>query len=377
MDSAQDTSFRPHLLDSVVVMKEDNKRYVLCFCGDKVNRSIVPHMKKIHPEQWFEWVTIFVNLQSIGYSLKKIMHTFRDSNDELLFSWTVIEREIRSVVESGLLPYSPPPIQRVAEWEPPQFEVEKTTVWDFPKRGTWAVHSGDYRGNWPPQLVRNLILKYTKPGDIVLDPFMGGGTTLIEAWLLQRFSIGVDISKLAYSTTMTRIEEMKRLAGADKRISMVSRYKPKVIHGDSTTVDDTSVFADVQSKSINLLCIHPPYLNVLKYTNRDQKDLSSINDPIEFFCKMVDFAKNYTKFLAPDNTCAVLIGDVRRKGRNIPLSSYILNAFLNVGYVLMETIIKTQNHERSSQFYSTLPGSHLLAHEYLYILKWPCIPEST
>ena len=52
--------------------------------------------------------------------------------------------------------------------------------------------------------MRNIILKYTQPGDLVLDAFMGGGTTLIEAWLLNRRSVGIDVSKLAYQTTSAR-----------------------------------------------------------------------------------------------------------------------------------------------------------------------------
>lgn len=72
------------------------------------------------------------------------------------------------------------------KYKPEQFELEDTTIWSFKKRGNWATHKGDYRGNCPPQVPRNLILKYTKEGDIVLDTFCGSGTTMIEAKLLNR-----------------------------------------------------------------------------------------------------------------------------------------------------------------------------------------------
>jgi hypothetical protein len=58
-----------------------------------------------------------------------------------------------------------------------------TTVWSFPTRGFWA-----------PQMARALIEMYTEPGDLVLDPMVGSGTTCIEARLLGRNCIGVDIS---------------------------------------------------------------------------------------------------------------------------------------------------------------------------------------
>lgn len=61
--------------------------------------------------------------------------------------------------------------------QPKSFSPEQTTIWSFPDRGKWATHSGDYRGNWSPYVPRNLILRYSKPGDWILDQFLGSGTT--------------------------------------------------------------------------------------------------------------------------------------------------------------------------------------------------------
>ena len=301
---------RPQLLDSVVVFKNGKSRSVLCFCGESVNRSIVPHMKKSHAEVWLEWIKVFIALRSDGFSFKKIMRMFGTKDGPLLFSWTVIDREIRSLVESGTVPYSPPPVRNVKFWEPSKFKVETTTVWDFPERGKWAVHMGDYRGNWPPQLVRNLILKYTGPGDIVLDPFMGGGTTLIEAWLLGRPSVGFDLSLLAHYTTEHRLLEMESFALNDDRITIGQDYKPKLIRGDATDMNNELKCDVIQPESIKLMCVHPPYLNALKYTNGDDRDLSSIDEPQEFLRRLAQFAANSAPYLAADHTCALLIGDV-------------------------------------------------------------------
>jgi len=49
------------------------------------------------------------------------------------------------------------------------YKLQNTTLWSFPKRGNWSTHKGDYRGNWSPHIPKNLILKYTKPKDIVLE----------------------------------------------------------------------------------------------------------------------------------------------------------------------------------------------------------------
>jgi len=77
------------------------------------------------------------------------------------------------------------------------FKKEITTVWSFPERGDWATHNPKYRGNFAPQIPRNLILRYSREGDIVLDPTVGSGTTLIETKLLKRKGIGFDINPSA------------------------------------------------------------------------------------------------------------------------------------------------------------------------------------
>ena len=83
-------------------------------------------------------------------------------------------------------------MSKIKKWEPDDFELEMTTHWSFPKRGDWATHDAKWRGNWSPYIPRNIILRYSQEGDLVLDQFAGGGTTLVEAKLLNRDIIGVD-----------------------------------------------------------------------------------------------------------------------------------------------------------------------------------------
>ena len=78
--------------------------------------------------------------------------------------------------------------------QPENFELETNTVWAFPDRGKWATHDAKYRGNWSPYIPRNVILRYSQEGDTVLDPFVGGGTTAVEAKLTNRNFIGFDIN---------------------------------------------------------------------------------------------------------------------------------------------------------------------------------------
>ena len=83
----------------------------------------------------------------------------------------------------------------------PEIPLEWNTVWSFPERGSWATHSPKYRGNFAPQIPRNIIEMYTEKGDSVLDPMAGAGTTLIEAKLLVRNALGLDINPKAIELT--------------------------------------------------------------------------------------------------------------------------------------------------------------------------------
>jgi len=60
---------------------------------------------------------------------------------------------------------------------------------------THGIHS--FAAKLPPQLPRLFIEHLTKPGDLVLDPMVGSGTTLVECLLSKRLGVGVDIDPLA------------------------------------------------------------------------------------------------------------------------------------------------------------------------------------
>jgi hypothetical protein len=114
---------------------------------------------------------------------------------------------------------------------PDDYTLERTTVWSFPDRGNWATHKGNYRGNWSPYIPRNLILKYSKKGDWVLDQMMGSGTTLVEAKLLERNAIGVDINLDAVMVARDRL---------NFHYSTLLEYKEPIIKtywGDARNLD--------------------------------------------------------------------------------------------------------------------------------------------
>ena len=69
--------------------------------------------------------------------------------------------------------------------------------WTSRQRAAHSLHEVSYRACFKPQLPRFFIERFTQPGDWVFDPYMGRGTTLLEAAFLGRVPVGCDINPLS------------------------------------------------------------------------------------------------------------------------------------------------------------------------------------
>lgn len=285
-----------------------------------------------------------------------------------LFSWTVIEHELRKMEESGEANLDVWQKEKIVNWEPEDFVRKETTVWDFPSRGNWAVHQSDYRGNWPPQLIRNLIISYTEKGDYVADLFLGGGTTLIECWLTERRGIGIDISDYAIKTTCARLLELETKAPIDKL--GIEPIKPIVHKGDSRECGRIFESMDIKTNSIALMCAHPPYLDALHYSENVKGDLSRMKDVRDFLSAIRAIAVEAKPWLKRNGVFALLVGDVRRDGKLEPLGFKITEEFVRAGYEIKEIIVKTQNKDLSTNLWAKNGKLKFrIAHEYLLIFS--------
>lgn len=337
------------------------------YCRRLVKVTLVTHLRRDHPSEWDEWTKEFVRLYNETNDLKRVMRAFTNSEGQLILSWTVVDQEVkRRVSKTGIAPrfLQKPNITR---WHPTTDEYSKftTTVWDVPRRGAWGVHQSTYRGNWAPQIPRAIMETYSKAGDSVLDPFMGGGTTLLEAWSLGRHATGYDVSEIALEMTRSRLHELEVKAESDS-LHGLPNVRIEAKRGDARQL------TEMKTESIDLICTHPPYADALKYSHDQAADLSLIRDPVSFMDELAVAGARFFAILKPGGYCALLIGDVRREGVLFPLGFETLNRFRSLGFILDEIIIKTQNQDRSTEFFfkdSTV--RFRIRHEYLLILRKP------
>ena len=194
------------------------------------------------------------------------------------------------------------------------------------------------------------MLRYSNPGDWVLDQFLGSGTTLVEAKLLNRNAIGVDINPQSISLS-------------EKNLNFECETQSKIFvrNGDAT---DLSFIKD---NKIDFICTHPPYANIINYSADIEGDISLLNEH-DFFESINKVAKEALRVLKKGKCCAVMIGDKRHRGNVVPLGFHLMQGFLNAGFKLKEIIIKEQHNCKSTDKWINVEKKFLmLAHEYIFV----------
>ena len=245
--------------------------------------------------------------------------------------------------------------KKIKKWAPDDFELEMTTHWSFPKRGNWATHDAKWRGNWSPYIPRNVLLRYSKEGDWVLDQFAGGGTTLVEAKLLNRNIIGVDVNDVALERCKEKVDFEHEGANGEVCIRK----------GDARNLEF------IEDERIDLICTHPPYANIIQYSEALSNDLSRLKVN-QFLKEMKAVAAESYRVLKKDKFCAVLMGDTRQKGHMVPLSFEVMRIFEDAGFRLKELIIKEQHNCKATGYWKTNSVKYnflLIAHEYLFVFR--------
>lgn len=130
-----------------------------------------------------------------------------------------------------------------------------TCKWkDSPKNMGNKLHSiCSYMAMFPPSLPYHFINKYSKEGDIILDPFSGRGTTVLEACLLGRIGIGNDKNPLAYVLTKTKANIPSKNRILTRITKLKEQFKPLSINIFNTDPNIKMIFSDYTLKQLIFL----------------------------------------------------------------------------------------------------------------------------
>jgi len=222
-------------------------------------------------------------------------------------------------------------------------QIESTTLWDFPRQNYGDKPHGNnkYNGVTPAFVIWNLLQRYTKEGDLVVDPMVGSGTTIDVAKELNRKVIGYDLNVV----------------------------RPEVIKNDSRQIP-------LQNDSVDFVFIDSPYSNNIRYSD-DLRCIGKIScESSKFYDELEKTAKEIFRILKPSKAMAWVIADQWIK-RKFTATGFLMWQRLEKYFEPMDIICLTRHnqtsntglwHNRARQF-----NFYLRGFKYLFIMKKPII----
>ncbi|MDD3376866.1 MAG: DNA methyltransferase [Candidatus Riflebacteria bacterium] len=251
----------------------------------------------------------------------------------------------------------------VKKWKE-YIDINTDSLWVIDKRNNSGAHSGNYHGNFIPQIPYQLFSRYTKKGDWVLDPFMGSGTSLIEAQRMGRNSIGIDLQESVAREAQNRILTEKK-----------EDCKAEVFVGDSANFNIEGVLQSLGIEKVQFVILHPPYWDIIKFSDKPE-DLSNSNTLYSFldsFGKVID---NSTKYLEKNRYCAIVIGDKYANSQVVPLGFHCMNLLIEKGFSLKAILVKNfgetkgkENQQGIWRYRALANDFYIFKHEYIFVFK--------
>ena len=221
----------------------------------------------------------------------------------------------------------------------------QVAIWEFFYEKRDIRDKNIHPAVFPIGLPKKCIELFTHKGELVLDPFVGIGTTLLASRDLDRNAVGFDLSKKYIDYIDTRLQQDSLLADT-QQIAIFD--------------DANNISKYLQPSSVSLSVTSPPYANML---NRKRKNKSIRGDrrknehfdTVQQYSKnkrdlgtmppktfSIELAKIYKKILPihkPKAHCIINITDLWWENKRIPVHLYVIEEMQKVGYELRNTII--------------------------------------
>lgn len=242
-------------------------------------------------------------------------------------------------------------------------DVLTDSLWIINNRDRTGMHSADYWGNFIPQIPYQMLMRYTKAGDWVLDAFAGSGTTLIECRRLGRHGVGIELSPEVATASAERLSKAEN----------ANNVNTSIVVGDSTQLDFQELLRNLGIPDVQLLIMHPPYHDIIHFSEdgRDLSNAPTVDDFIQSFREVVH--RTYP-ILEKGRHLIVVIGDKYTRGEWIPLGFYAMQAVMQEGYTLKSIIVKNYEQTKAKRdqkqlwrYRALVGGFYIFKHEYIYI----------
>ncbi len=216
-------------------------------------------------------------------------------------------------------------------------------VWEFFYEKRDIRDKELHPATFPISLAKQVIELFTHEGELVLDPFVGSGTTLVAAQDTNRNAVGFDLLEKYIRLSASRLST-RRIIGESKQIAVQedARNIPQYLEKDSLSLVFTSPpYANLlnrQRKNKSRRNRDNGQLGKVEQYSRDPRDLG-ILDINEYTKTMGDIFENLLPLLRNKAHCVINVSDMWWENKRIAIHVHIINELTKRGYELRNIII--------------------------------------
>lgn len=253
----------------------------------------------------------------------------------------------------------------LANWR--DIDILTDDLWLFDSRDKSGKHKNIYHGNFIPQIPYQLISRYTRADDVVLDAFCGSGTTLYECEKLGRKFIGLDLNA-----------EILDFVKSQMKGNFTNNFALNLC---DNTDEKTQIYIQnsldfLGAKAVDLAIFHPPYFDIVKFS-QNPLDLSNSSNLDDFLLKFEKSLQNSLKFLKKGGYFAIVIGDIYKNSEVVPLSFLVMNLVKSKFSVKLKGIVVKNIEGNRGKLgaggiwrYRALKSDYyIFKHEYIFVFK--------
>lgn len=248
-------------------------------------------------------------------------------------------------------------------------DVITDSLWLMQSRDNRGGHSLDYHGNFIPQIANQMFRRYSRENEVVVDWFLGSGTSAIEAINLNRRLIGVELKP--------DLVEYVKLKLPPESLDSI-----RLINADSTlgatadkVVEEAAAFG---YEKTHLAILHPPYADIIKFSDLEA-DLSNCDSTEAFLEAFGRVAQNAYDTLQPGRFAVLVIGDRYAVGELDPLGFKCMQRMNEAGFKTKSIIVKNiegnevaKGKDNNLWRYRALAGGfYIFKHEYVMVFFKP------
>ena len=227
-----------------------------------------------------------------------------------------------------------------------EWMISQVAVWEFFYKKRDIRDKNVHPAVFPIDLPKKCIELFTHKGELILDPFVGIGTTLVAAQDTHRNAVGFDLKEEYIKVSRSRLAQTKLLAEETQQIAICDEAHgiPQYLKEETVSLCVTSppyaMMLNRRRRNKSMrgnLRRNEHYLKIQQYSN-DPRDLGTMN-PHEYAKTLEEIYRGILPLMRKKAHCVINVTDLWWENKRVPIHIYVIEALQKAGFELRNTII--------------------------------------